>query len=121
MRSREKTNAYAAKWRNENPEKMRVIYRKCQLKRFGLTIEEFNALADAQGGVCAICGGPPQKNKSLAVDHCHETGIVRGLLCQKCNRAIGWLGDSLPALERATDYLRCAYQEEPDDRADGFV
>ena len=54
-----------------------------------MTLEQFLELSEAQGGVCAICGKPPAKGKRLAVDHCHSTGVVRALLCNPCNVAVG--------------------------------
>jgi len=61
-------------------------------------------LEKAQDGVCAICGGPPKRGK-LCIDHCHETGTIRGLLCHQCNRSIGGLGDQLSWILRAAIYL----------------
>jgi hypothetical protein len=76
--------------KNNSPDG-KSYWRQHNLKRsFGLTIEEYDAMHDAQGGVCAICGRP-QKNKRLAVDHNHTTGKIRGLLCTTCNRALGYL------------------------------
>ncbi len=67
--------------------------RRDHLKRkFGLTLEDYDALLAAQHGGCAICGDPPAKT-ALHVDHDHETGVVRGLLCFRCNAAIGNLRD----------------------------
>lgn len=60
----------------------------------------------SQGGVCRICANKPPNGKRLCVDHDHETGAVRGLLCQKCNTAIGMLNDDPALVERALDYLR---------------
>lgn len=54
---------------------------------------------------CAICGGT-EPGRRLAIDHDHDTGLVRGLLCRKCNGAIGLLGDSADRLEAALAYLR---------------
>lgn len=59
------------------------------LRLYGLTLEQFLELSEAQGGVCAICGKPPAEDKRLAVDHCHATGEVRALLCIPCNVAVG--------------------------------
>ena len=64
-----------------------------QLKNhYNITIEDFEDLQCLQGDKCAICGGdPPVSNKRrLSVDHCHETGRVRGLLCTRCNCMLGW-------------------------------
>ena len=58
-----------------------------------------------QGGGCAICGRPPKPGKSLHVDHDHETGYVRGLLCFNCNAALGQLDDDLGRIERALTYV----------------
>lgn len=98
-----------AKWRAANPEADR---RKYLFRKFNITIEEYNELLQAQGGVCAICGREEsvvRRSKSgkemLAVDHCHDTGKIRGLLCFKCNTAIGALGDTLEDLQRVIDYL----------------
>ena len=64
------------------------------LRKYGLTLVAFNALVEAQRGSCASCGDPLELGPKTHVDHCHETGIVRGLLCANCNRALGLLGDS---------------------------
>ena len=68
---------------------------------YNLSLEDYDNLKDRQNGECAICG---QKN-NLVVDHCHTTGNVRGLLCQKCNKGIGMLGDTKESLEKAFKYL----------------
>jgi hypothetical protein len=72
--------------------------------RLGLTLDDYNRLLEAQGGVCAICGGKP-KTRRLHVDHDHKSGTVRGLLCFTCNRHV--LGKyATPAkLRAAADYL----------------
>jgi hypothetical protein len=62
-------------------------------KVYGLAAGEYQAMLDAQDGVCAICGKHPVTIR-LAVDHDHQTGRVRGLLCRRCNRALGlWEAD----------------------------
>lgn len=70
-------------------------------------------LFEAQGGVCAICGSPETtvdrrtgKIRKLSVDHCHETGSIRGLLCMKCNTMLGAVQDNTDVLESAITYLR---------------
>lgn len=81
------------------------VYRSGNLIRtYGITIDEYNSILEKQGGVCKICGGV-DKHKSLAVDHNHTSGEVRGLLCERCNRGIGLLQDSEVLLRRAADYL----------------
>lgn len=59
------------------------------LKKYGLTLEQYEAMHNAQGGVCLICGKPNQNNRILCVDHDHKTGKVRGLLCTSCNSKLG--------------------------------
>ena len=78
---------------------------------FGITMTEFGAMEKAQGGGCAICGRQERRTRRgrlarLAVDHDHETGEVRGLLCARCNAAIGLFDDELQILENAVEYLR---------------
>lgn len=72
---------------------------------YGISIDQFNDMHSAQGGVCAICGKESTDGKSLHVDHCHDTGSVRGLLCNRCNPALGALGDSVEMLSKAIRYL----------------
>jgi hypothetical protein len=62
-----------------------------RLRQFGITPDEYNTMFLAQGGVCAICGKhQKQCKRSLAVDHCHHSGRIRGLLCMSCNTKLGW-------------------------------
>lgn len=78
--------------------------RKSHLKcTFGLTTEDYDRLLESQNGVCAICGKKP-KGK-LHVDHCHATGIVRGLLCHKCNAGLGLFCDEPSLMMRAIEYV----------------
>lgn len=72
---------------------------------YGLTSAEYLEMYDAQDGKCAICGYS-QDGKWLAVDHCHETGAVRGLLCNDCNLMLGNSGDRPDVLESGAEYLR---------------
>ncbi len=81
---------------------------------YGISLEQYNELLDAQGGGCAICGlAETNMTRSttanpLSVDHCHESGAVRGLLCNLCNTALGKFKDDTALLEAAVDYLRSA-------------
>jgi len=73
---------------------------------------EYERLRTLQNGLCAICGKPPTaKKKFLSVDHDHETGLVRGLLCFNCNLALGHFQDDLTLVEKAANYLRRSAQE----------
>jgi hypothetical protein len=74
-------------------------------KRYGITSEEYQEMEEAQGGLCAICRRPPAEGKKLAVDHDHLTGLVRRLLCDRCNWLIGLAYESIEILESAKQYL----------------
>lgn len=74
------------------------------VKRYGMTTDDYARMLDAQGGGCAICANPP-RDRRLAIDHCHTTGKVRGLLCGPCNVSLGQFGDSPRTLLEAAKYL----------------
>jgi hypothetical protein len=80
----------------------RVRRRRTKLKRYGLTIEDYEVILQTQRGRCAICRGPAPTN----VDHDHVTGKVRGILCQRCNIGLGIFYDDPEILKRAIEYLR---------------
>ena len=86
--------------------------RGCNLKyAHGLSLEDYAVKLTEQGGVCASCGLPETKTNqfgvvALAVDHDHDTGRIRGLLCMKCNRALGLLGDSATTVASLLVYRR---------------
>jgi hypothetical protein len=87
--------------------------RRVRLKRFGLTVADYEAMLKAQDGKCAICGTvkPARGNGhySFPVDHCHKTGRVRGLLCHTCNVTLGRFNDCPEEIvqwaEKAAKYL----------------
>jgi hypothetical protein len=103
----------------ENPEKYRAALdayraspskktadRKSYLKRtYGMTIEDFERLLETQRGVCAICKKARPENRTLHVDHDHKTGRVRGLLCFRCNNALGDFEEKYELFQLAADYL----------------
>lgn len=60
-------------------------------RKYGITLAEYDQMLEEQHGVCAICGGADPSGRRLAVDHDHETGKVRGLLCTSCNTRLGFL------------------------------
>lgn len=74
-------------------------------RTFGISVEDYNNRLVAQNGVCKVCGKVNEDGRRLHVDHNHKTGIVRGLLCGKCNLAIGLLGDDVDLLKQAMTYL----------------
>jgi len=74
-------------------------------KEYGLSREQYMAMVDSQRGSCAICCETPESHFSLHVDHCHTTGVVRGLLCSKCNQGIGLFKESKALMAKAMEYL----------------
>ena len=74
--------------------------------RFGITVEEYAERFKAQEGVCVLCRKPERiKGRRLAVDHDHKTNRVRGLLCFRCNTALGKAGDNPTLLRRMANYV----------------
>jgi hypothetical protein len=103
--NKEKSAVRKKQWRRDNPNKARSI----QLKhRYGISYEDYEEMANSQGLKCAICLRfcPPTDNGvSLVVDHCHDTGSVRELLCSGCNKALGSIGDNAEIASRMATYL----------------
>lgn len=98
------------RWKIENPERQAVLSEKHAMARYGITVEDYQRMLGAQGGVCAICGSDDPKMRKGArqrfcVDHDHETGRVRGLLCMPCNTALGGFRDDPERLRKAVTYL----------------
>lgn len=127
--NREKVRIDGRVYKKANPEKIRERNRAWNTanpaKRLAanwrflgiqFTLDEYQALLAAQAGICAICAKPPT-DRNLAVDHCHTTGMIRGLLCIPCNTGLGKLGDSVEGLERALAYLRRAEEKANIDAA----
>lgn len=92
---------YCREWRKKNESYVRD--REYQ-KRFGITLEEYEKMLIDQHGVCCLCGRECHRGR-LAVDHCHTTGKIRGLLCRKCNIAIGLVNDDPEWMKKAEVYL----------------
>jgi hypothetical protein len=115
--TREGANAYARAYRANNPN----IYRDQHLtKKYGRSLDWFNETLQSQGGGCAICGGQEVATdritglpRNLAVDHCHATGKMRGLLCTACNTALGGFKDDPALLTAAIAYLAAHACENP--------
>src|SRR5262249_46947964 len=91
-------------WNVANRDKVRARARDNYIKRlYGISRADYDALIARQGGLCAICRKPSKLR--LCVDHCHLTGMIRGLLCRKCNAGLGCLGEDQRALVAALAYL----------------
>lgn len=93
--------------RIKNIEKRLVSERRQNLKKYGVTPEFYDELLESQNGKCAICesSDPSGRGTRFHLDHNHETGKVRGLLCSKCNTGIGLLKDSKEIIRKALIYL----------------
>lgn len=116
---RDRAIVRSRQWREDNIEQFRENQRRMRsnpefkersraghlLRKYGLSLEQYDDLLATQGGVCAICKRPPQGTFSLHVDHDHRTGRVRGLLCFRCNNALGDLDDDPSLLRAALRYL----------------
>lgn len=101
----ERARERARKWKKENPDR---VHNQNLRKVHGITIEVYYEMLSSQGGGCAICGTPPRDVRGmryLHVDHDHETGRIRGLLCTNCNTAIGLLGDDPRRMIDGSKYL----------------
>lgn len=79
--------------------------RQRRFRTYGITEAEYDAMLASQGGCCAICRTDTPTVKGWAIDHCHESGMVRGILCARCNSAIGLLGEDPQAIARAAEYV----------------
>jgi hypothetical protein len=114
--NREKSIANVKQWQQDNasrlseyrrqynarPERKRAMREAYYQRTYGISADEFDALLEKQGGVCAICAGADPKH----LDHDHATGAIRGILCVNCNHGLGKFFDDVELLERAVAYLR---------------
>ena len=94
--------ARSHRWKRAHPERIRDYHLK---QTFGITLDDYNRLLKKQKGVCAICKGPPNRQGSYTVDHDHKTDALRGLLCHRCNAALGLLREDPVVLKTAAAYL----------------
>lgn len=107
-RNRDRVIAGRKKYNKEHRKEILDYHRK---KKYGINNLDFNEIMDRQKGVCAICLKPETmkhqngKIKESSVDHDHKTGKTRGLLCTKCNVAIGLMNDDSRLLKRAMNYI----------------
>lgn len=107
-----KTSEQTRETKRQHRQNRRDIYKNSELKRdFGITLEQYQQMHLAQGGVCAICKQPETEIRRgqlqhLSVDHCHKTNEVRALLCGFCNRGIGYLRDDPALIDAAAAYVR---------------
>ena len=96
------------RWRRENynPDKKRAADFR---HKYGIDLNDYDQMFAAQNGCCQVClVHQDALSRRLAVDHCHASGKVRGLLCDNCNTALGKVNDNIETLQRAIEYLRAA-------------
>lgn len=95
-----------AQWKKDNPEKFKEHSRRALLKKYGLTIECFEKLLAAQDSKCKLCRKErAPTEREWQVDHCHKTGMVRGILCYNCNVGLGHFHDDPELMRAAIKYL----------------
>lgn len=105
---RARRREYMRQWRASDRNRERVYKMR---SRYGIGPDDYERMHAEQEGLCAICREPETARhasgatKALSVDHCHDTGRVRGLLCHRCNRVLGLLNEDRALLTAATDYL----------------
>ena len=99
---KEYNRAYLRKWRQSAKGKKIRLADKVK-RKYGLSIDQYNELHKTTK-LCEICG-QPQESKKLSIDHDHKTGKIRGLLCFRCNTALGKFDDDIDVLASAISYL----------------
>lgn len=111
--------ARVKRWQQENPERYRENQRRIRSspagkerqraghlrRKYGITVEQYDELLASQGGRCAICRREPRPDISLHLDHDHQSGQLRGILCFRCNNALGDFDDDSTLLRAALGYL----------------
>lgn len=103
MENHSKRNARLRAWRRANPEAARAKDLRARLRRkYNLTPEDVEQMRTMQGGRCLLCDAV---TRELVVDHHHETGLVRGMLCRSCNTIVGQVELAPAILERLADYV----------------
>lgn len=101
----ERRASEARRYQKHRSKRLRVARDVALKRKYGISLSEYESMAESQNGRCAICDSLPDK-KGLAVDHCHDSGRVRGLLCNKCNAALGFFRDDPERVGAAMAYLR---------------
>lgn len=109
---RECNSARVKKWQADNPERHIENWKRhtankdsvvAKARQYNISYDDLTGLFDAAAGVCQICN--QEGDRWLVIDHCHQSMRIRGILCEKCNQALGLFRDSVGNLERAIEYL----------------
>jgi len=102
-KNKDKFNNYQREWRDANKERTAEIAKYSRIfRKYGITREEYDSLMEQTH--CTICNADLADRKP-ALDHCHTTGAIRGVLCNQCNVGLGFFQDSPEILKKAADYL----------------
>lgn len=110
LKNKDKRIEANKKWAEKN--KTRIQETKIR-RKFGIGLKEKQELFERQGSCCAICKCKSNvRERDWDVDHCHETGVVRGILCSNCNRALGLFQDNAEYLQNAAEYLKNKRKKE---------
>ena len=96
----------------DTPETRKTVHK---LKKYGLTPRQYEWLGHAQAWRCLGCDAFTRNGHHLRIDHCHETGVVRGLLCHSCNISLGWARDNPKTLRKLAAYLDSVAPERAND------
>ena len=103
QKSKDRIKENTKRWKLANPEKVKEARIVEKLNKYQLSLEDYLKLKKEQNNLCFIC--KQDNDKELCIDHCHLSGKIRGLLCHKCNSALGFLNDDIYLLKRAVYYL----------------
>jgi hypothetical protein len=103
-KNKDKLREYDRQYKRKYAKEHKRYNQKRNLRRYGLTIKEYDEILELQGGVCFLCKKPPNRKK-LAVDHNHSTGERRMLLCSACNLTVGVVESSPDYISRLLDYI----------------
>jgi hypothetical protein len=109
QKKKDQVNAYnRRRYHSLTLEEKKKRNRSQQVALYGLTLDQYDDMILNQNGLCALCGCPETNPKkfNMCIDHDHNTGKVRALLCDRCNRGIGSFGDNIDLLEKAVLYLK---------------
>lgn len=103
-------NAKARQWRKDNPENndkyLKRMRERTKERKYGITQEQFDQMLIDQDNKCKICNNEFKNTKDTHIDHCHNSNIVRGLLCNCCNLALGQFNDNTDNMDNAIRYLQ---------------
>lgn len=112
LKIKRRRNTSAKEWYAKNKKDDPEFYKEKQRiysykRKYGITIEDYDRMLIEQNGHCALCDKTPEqeRNGKLNVDHCHETGKVRGLLCMWCNHTLGRMGDNEEGVRKFLNYV----------------